>query len=193
MNIYDFDNTIYNGDSSKDFFWYCLKKNKSILLDIIPICFSLFLYLIKIIKKEKFKSSFFRFLKRIDGREYSIEFWKENEYKIKDFYRKQHKNNDIIISASPYFLIEPIAKKYNFNLIATDMNVNNGVINGKNCYGEEKVFKLNKIGIYNCDNFYSDSLSDTPCSKLAKKAFIVRNNELIPWDEYKRKNKTKLK
>lgn len=185
MNIYDFDNTIYDGDSSKDFFKFCLKKNKIILLDIIPICFMLFLYLIKVIEKEKFKSSFFRFLKRIDGNRYVIDFWKDNDCKIKDFYIKQHKKKDIIISASPYFLLEPMAKKYGFKLIATDMDIKTGIINGNNCYGEEKVRRLKEIGVTKCDEFYSDSLSDAPCSKLAKQSFIVKGDKLIPWNKYK--------
>lgn len=192
MNIYDFDNTIYNGDSSKDFFLYCLKRNKKILMDIIPICFMLFLYLIKIIEKEKFKEVFFRFLKRINGVEYVNDFWEINATKIKNFYIKQHKENDIIISASPYFLLEPIANKYKFKLIATEMDINTGHITGNNCYGEEKVKRLNELGIYECNKFYSDSLSDTPCSRLAKKSFIVKGNDLIFWNKYKINNRRKM-
>ena len=192
MNIYDFDNTIYDGDSSKDFFMYCLKRKKSIIFDIFPIFFMLILYLIKIIEKEKFKSTFFRFLKRIDGEEYVKEFWAQNNYKIKDFYVKGQKNTDIIISASPSFLLEPIAKLYNFKLIATDMDIKSGLISGHNCYGEEKVKKLKEIGINECNEFYSDSLSDSPCSKIAKKAYIVKKNKIIPWYNYKISKKEKI-
>lgn len=32
MNIYDFDETIYDSDSTKDFYFYCLKKYPKILL-----------------------------------------------------------------------------------------------------------------------------------------------------------------
>ncbi len=35
INLYDFDNTIYEGDSSTDFFFYCLKKYPKIV-KIIP-------------------------------------------------------------------------------------------------------------------------------------------------------------
>ncbi len=192
MNIYDFDNTIYDGDSSKDFFKYCLKRKKTIIFDIIPICFTMFLYLIKIVEKEKFKSSFFRFLKRIDGKTYIDDFWKINKKKIKSFYVKNHKDTDVIISASPYFLLEPIAKEYNFKLIATSMDIKNGKINGNNCYGQEKVKRLKENGISKCDCFYSDSLSDAPCSKLAKKSFIVKNDEIIPWNNYKESRKKKI-
>lgn len=194
MNIYDFDNTIYDGDSSIDFFKFCLKKEKKILLDIIPISFNLFLYLTKFIEKEKFKSAFFRFLKRIDGKKFVDDFWLENKYKIKKFYIKKHKKNDIIISASPYFLLEPIAKLYDFKLIATIMDIKSGLIIGNNCYEEEKVKRLNELGINECNEFYSDSLSDTPCSKIAKKAYIVNNDVIVPWKDYKiGKNKKIIK
>ena len=31
MNVYDFDNTIYRGESAVDLFWYYLKQDKSLL------------------------------------------------------------------------------------------------------------------------------------------------------------------
>ena len=34
MNIYDFDETIYDSDSTKDFYFYCLKKYPKILLSV---------------------------------------------------------------------------------------------------------------------------------------------------------------
>lgn len=185
MNIYDFDGTIYDGDSSIDFFKYSLSKNKKIILDIIPICFSMILYLLKFIEKEKFKSTFFRFVKRIDLDKYVDEFWKKNDYKIKSFYRKNRLKNDIIISASPSFLLQPIAKKHDFILIATEVDKNTGKLIDKNCYGSEKLERLKKNGITKCDKFYSDSLSDLPCALLAKKAYIVSKDKIISWEDYK--------
>lgn len=183
MNIYDFDGTIYDGDSSIDFFKYCLKNNKKILFDIFPICISIFLYIIKIYKKEQMKSSFFRFLKRIPVKKFVDSFWDENEYKIKSFYKKQRKTTDIVISASPEFLLKPIANKYNFTLIGTIVDIHTGKIIGRNCHGENKVDRLKKIGITKCNNFYSDSLIDTPCAKIAKNAFIVKKEKIVKWSE----------
>ena len=31
INGYDFDETIYDGDSSVDFYFFCLRKNKKVL------------------------------------------------------------------------------------------------------------------------------------------------------------------
>ena len=41
MNVFDFDGTIYNGDSSKDFFFYCLKRYPKIRKKIFPVMFRL--------------------------------------------------------------------------------------------------------------------------------------------------------
>ena len=186
MNIYDFDGTIYDGDSSVDFFKFCLKKNKKILLEFPKILLALFLYLISLKEKEYLKSSFFGFLKYIDDVDLEVNlFWKKNDYKIKSFYLNQRKKDDIIISASPEFLLKPISEKYKFKLIASNVNKKTGEFIGKNCHGYEKNVRLNKIKIYKCKNFYSDSLSDLPLKNISLNAFIVKKDKIINWDDYK--------
>ena len=32
------------------------------------------------------------------------------------------------------------------------------------------------------DKFYSDSYSDTPLAEISNKAYIVKGEELLPWD-----------
>ena len=59
MNIYDFDGTIYDGDSSIDFFKYCIHKNKKCLLILPKFLLSILLYIIKIKDKEYLKSCFY--------------------------------------------------------------------------------------------------------------------------------------
>lgn len=186
MNIYDFDKTIYINDSSVDFFKYCLKRNKKMFLLLPKMFFALILYLLKIIEKEQMKSTFFSFIKYFDDIEKTaLEFWEYKNYKLKDYYINQRNKKDIIVSASPEFLLKPVAKKYGFKLIGTIHDLKTGKIIGNNCYGKEKVERLKKEGITDCENFYSDSLSDTPASKIAKHSYIVKGESLIPWHEYK--------
>ena len=194
MNIYDFDGTIYDGDSSIDFYKYCIKVNKKCLLILPKLMLSIVLYLLKIKEKEYLKSVFFSFIKYFENIDTYVEnFWKQNSKKIKKFYIKQKKSNDIIISASPEFLLKPIAKKLKFNLIATRIDLKTGELIGKNCHGVEKVKRLNKKGINKCEKFYSDSLSDTPLSKLAKDSYIVKRDSIVPWSEYKESKIKKIK
>lgn len=192
MNIYDFDGTIYDGDSSIDFFKYCVKINKKSLLILPKFILVAILYFLKIVEKEKMKSEFFKFVKYFDNiNKVVLDFWKFKKYKLKDFYLKNKNRNDIVISASPEFLLQPVAKKYNFKLIATKVDIKTGKILGNNCHGEEKVIRLKEQKINNCDKFYSDSLSDEPLSKLAKSAYIVKGNNIIKWKNYKQSYKEK--
>lgn len=183
INIYDFDKTIYDGDSSIDFYKYCLSKNKKCLLIIPNTLIQFVLYKCGIVSKEKFKSSFFSFIKYFDNIESEAElFWNINLKKIKKFYLENRKTTDYIISASPEFLLKPISKKLNFNLIATDIDLKTGLLKGKNCYGIEKLKRLEEHGINECNEFYSDSKSDMPLRKIAKKGYIVKKNEIILWN-----------
>lgn len=192
INIYDFDDTIYDGDSSVDFFKYCLKTNKKVLFTIPSILVGFMLYMLKIKEKEYFKSKFFSFVKYFDNIESIVDnFWEDNYFKIKDFYKKEHKNTDIIISASPEFLLEPVSKKYKFKLIATKVSTKTGEFE-KNCYGEEKLKRLNELGYSTCNKFYSDSLSDLPLKNIAKNAYIIEDDNIINWDDYKESKKKKI-
>ena len=42
MNVYDFDNTLYKGESSYDFFFFCLKR-KPKMIKYIPVVLKLIL------------------------------------------------------------------------------------------------------------------------------------------------------
>ena len=90
------------------------------------------------------------------------------------------KSDDVIISASFNFIIEPLCKEIGIkNIIATKYDVREGHIIGNNYKGEEKVKQLKKMYPNNIvKEAYSDSLSDIPMLKLAKEAYLVKNNEL---------------
>ena len=55
VNVYDFDGTIYDGDSTIDFYLFCLKKKNSICRYLVKQVFYMFLYLIKVVDKTKMK------------------------------------------------------------------------------------------------------------------------------------------
>ncbi len=102
---------------------------------------------------------------------------------IKQWYLDNQKEDDVIISASPEFIVKNYCEKIGIKYVmASKVNKYTGKYDGDNCWGEEKVrrfyemFPDGKI-----DNFYSDSYSDTPLAKLANKAYIVKKNELKEW------------
>ena len=83
MNAYDFDGTIYDGDSSIDFYLFCLKKNKKVLLSFPRLTIGVILYILTIINKTKMKERIFSFLKHLKDTDlYVEEFWKDHKKKI---------------------------------------------------------------------------------------------------------------
>lgn len=183
LNVFDFDNTIYDGDSSIDFYIYVLRNNIS-LIRYLPIqMYGMLMYKLKIKSKEYFKEKYFSFLKGIKDIDLKVQdFWNKNEKKIKyNLFNK--KKNIVVISASPEFILDPICKAIGVKkLIATKVNKKTGEFLGKNCYGVEKVKRLNKeYKNYVINEFYSDSVSDKFLAEISKKSFLVNKNKVKEW------------
>lgn len=184
MNVYDFDNTIYKGDSTAHFYFFCLKRHPS-MIKYIPSLAAGFAgyYIFKKGNKTHFKEKMYRFLKCIDLEKDVNDFWDKHISNVKGWYLKQQKPDDVIISASSVFLLTTICQKLGIKyLIASPVDKKTGKYNGLNCHGEEKVrrfyeeFPNGKI-----DEFYSDSKSDTPLALIAKKAYLVKGNIISDW------------
>ena len=191
MNVYDFDKTIYDGDSTLDFYFFSLKKNP-MLIRFIPIQIIAFIkYMFGICTKLQFKEKFYSFLNGVSDVDAMVDlFWNRNQDKIKSWYLESKEESDVIISASPEFLLIPICRRIGIkHLIASEVNKKTGICEGENCYGEEKVLRFKKYFSNNkaieINKFYSYSLSDAPISLLAEKRYIVSGNDIINWDEYK--------
>ncbi len=187
MNAYDFDHCIYAGDCTIDFFRFCLKKKPKLLHFLPRQIWGLVLYAFGFIQKTAFKERFFCFLQGLDERDSLIAaFWATHKEKIYSWYLELKRENDLIISASPEFLLKPIFDLLGVkHLIASRVDPMTGCFSGENNYGAEKPRRLQEeMGIRAVDAFYSDSLSDSPMAQIAKESFIVRHGVLTPWSEF---------
>jgi len=184
VNVYDFDNTIYKGDSTLDFYFFCVKK-KPIILKYLPVQIGGYIaYKAKIVEKTIFKTKFFSFIKGIESIDKMVKlFWDYKQNNIKNWYIEKKLEDDVIISASPEFLLKEICIRLKIdNLIASDVDSKTGRFLSENCYGIEKVMRFSKEfpdGVI--DEFYSDSYSDLPMAKISKKAFIVKGELVNEW------------
>ena len=184
MNVYDFDETIYHGDSTRHFVFWCFRHHPKTLLYIPLIGYSaLRYYVFHIGTKTEFKERMYRFLTAIDGAEDVKRFWQEKSGGIKEFYKKNHRDDDVIISASPEFLLKPLGEQLRFTVIASKVDIHTGKYDGLNCYHAEKVKRFREsYPDGHIEAFYSDSYSDEPLALLADRAYIVKGEELIDWD-----------
>ena len=180
INAYDFDGTIYDGDSSVNFYKYCLKRNKKVLLASPIQLFGAILYVLKITDKTKFKERVFSFLKQIDNiDDYINAFWEENLIKIKPWYLSQHEKTDVIISASPEFLLKPLEKKLDIKVIASIVDKKTGKFLSKNCHDYEKIKRYEEQYSKKIKAFYSDSIkADKPMFQYAEEAYLVTKDKV---------------
>ncbi|MBR2444312.1 MAG: haloacid dehalogenase-like hydrolase [Clostridia bacterium] len=185
MNVYDFDGTIYGGESSCDFFFYCLKRYpKKMWKYLFKAGFYGLGYVLRLVKKIEFKQKFLSFVREFSNIESLCEdFWQVNQAKIHKWYLEQKQPTDIIISASPEFLLKPIAKMLGVGgLIASRVERRFGVFYGPNCHGKEKVRRFKEIyPDAHIDEFYSDMNSDRFMGALADKAYKVKGEKVTEW------------
>ena len=178
MNAYDFDGTIFPGDCSIGFCFWCMSRHPKLYFTFFPKAVRN-LVLCKRGKMPEYllQRKFFGYLTLIDDFDVQIErYWDKNEKKIASWYLAQKRPDDLIISASPVCVIEPIARRLGVNFIATEFDM---------MYAREKARYIIDHGFPLIENFYSDSLADTPLALCAEKAHLVTNkaSRVVDWPD----------
>ena len=186
MNVYDFDGTIYKNDSTRDFYYFLLKHYTRVIKYLPPFILVATKYALDSATKTKMKETFFRFLNTFEEgviEQIVDKFWDTHRKNIYDWYLEVKTPDDVIISASPRYILEPICNELGVDLICSEVDVRTGEYNGLNCYGEEKVKRFYaKYPNGTIDKFYSDSKSDEPLARIAKSAYKVkRNGKIVDW------------
>lgn len=184
MNVYDFDGTLYDGDSTIDFYKYCLSQKRTILKHF-PIQFKGWLgFHIGLYDHTRMKEHYYRFFRDFVIEDMAERFWDQNIDRIAPWYPERHRDDDVVISASPEFLIKAACRRIGIeNVIASPIDVRTGRPIGKNCRDHEKVRRFKEMfGDSRIDEFYSDSDADMPLARLSAKAFKVVWPDIIEWD-----------
>lgn len=186
MNVYDFDNTILRGDSTARFFAWCLLHRPGMWLDVPGQVLNGLMFVLKRREKQAFKQRMLAFLTRIGDVDAAVEaFWRENIGRVKAWYLERHRPDDVVISASPEFLIRPACEQLGItHVLGSPVDKRTGRFSGPNCHGAEKVRRFQEIWPEaQIDAFYSDSRSDAPLAALAKQAWLVKGDVLTEWNE----------
>lgn len=114
MKVFDFDNTLYHGESSIDFAIYMIRKNKKIILWLPRIFYNLARYKLCLVSRNSMEATINSFLRScftdkdelIDD---TRDFWRRNKRKLDRKMLGRIKSGDIIITAGPSFLFEAIS------------------------------------------------------------------------------------
>ncbi|MBR6220204.1 MAG: haloacid dehalogenase-like hydrolase [Clostridia bacterium] len=185
MNVFDFDNTLLRGDSSARFFAYCLARRPRMWRDIPGQAVNALLFVCKRRDKRAFKQRLFHFLTLIGDVDAAVEaFWRRNLPRLKAWYPPRHRDDDVVVSASPEFLIRPACTYLGIRcVIGSPVDKRSGTFLGPNCQGAEKVNRFRaRFPGQGIDEFFSDSHADDPLAALAKRAWLVKGERLEAWD-----------
>ena len=184
-NVYDFDKTIVYPDGGSKFISACFRRHFAMMLGHTPhILRSATRFVANAKRGEPVRGDYYHFLPDLpDWREEVRLFWQAKaDTLLKPWYLAQKKPDDIIISCSPDFLLQPLCDQLGVRLVATRIDSETGHLNGFSCYGEEKVRRLREaFGDVEIDDFYSDALADAPLARLAKRAFLVKGDKRDAW------------
>ena len=190
MNVYDFDETIFRGDSEDRFFQFMFQK-KGYFWYRLNYNVTEFLFRHKIINKTTARESDYKILKKIhkidDLHRLVEEYWDEVEQCMLPWYDSVKRPDDVIASGTPRFIMEPIVKRLGLTgLVATEMDELTGKCAGKFAVAEGKYDQfIKQYALSDIDDFYSDAYSDHFLADVAKRAFVVENCEtLVEWNEY---------
>ena len=185
MNVYDFDGTIFPSDCSIGFCIWCMNRHPRLWFTFFPKAVrNLILRKKGKMTEAQMQRKFFGYLTLVDDFDEQIQrYWDKNEKKIAPWYLAQKRPDDLIISASPTCIIEPIAKRLGVQFMATEFDREYGIYLNNMMYAKEKAKYIIDQGFPMIENFYSDSLADTPLALCAEKAHLVKDkaSTVVDW------------
>jgi len=179
MKVFDFDNTIYDGESMVDFVYFMIDKKEKLkkykgIVDKLAKLYEINLLSPSLIENviNKYKKDFDLSSNNIT--KYIDEFWESNKKKIRKEMLDKIDKEDLIITAAPDILIDPVRK-----LLKTK-NIYSSIVNIEKrelvfmCYKENKAKKFKELyGDKQIDELYTDSYADKPLMKLSKKVYLI--------------------
>lgn len=188
LALFDFDGTITTDDSLIKFIRFVMGDIKT-LSGMILLSPMLVLYKLKLIPNYKAKqwmlSYFFKGMNEKEFQKFAEEYSLKHidtmlrSKAMKEItWHKEQGHTVVVVSASIDCWIRPWCDRNGLDLIATKIEIKNGVVSGKlltkNCYGIEKTNRVQEL--YNLSDYhyiyaYGDSPGDKELLALADESF----------------------
>lgn len=184
VNVYDFDNTIYDGETLIDYILYYVRHDIKIwkyLPKLVVIAFKDMLHLFTVDEAIKAYASFLEgyYVTLDNPAENIIDFWNKNEKKIKPWYSKVKKDDDIIVSGTLDFILEEASKRVGFkNFVGSSIDSSTGKFINI-CFLENKVKLFREyFPDTEIENFYTDSMNDKAMMDISENVYLVKKDKI---------------
>ena len=185
MNVYDFDNTIYDGESCFDLFLFYIRKDPGLLRLLPKVLIAFAKY-----KRGKVTADAFlrenaalveQELRKIPHIEADMQiFWDGHMRKIKPVFAKMLRGDDWIVTAAPDFSMREVCRRLGVrNCVSSRVDL-------ETCRILHFNLRERKIDAFRAacpdaqiDAFYTDSpANDAPLIEMAEHAYVVRGNRI---------------
>lgn len=182
VDIYDFDKTVVPFDSALKYWGFCMVHNPWIIL-LLPFQFIWgMMMLTHIISVRTCKKVAFLYIRLINNEKNVKKYWDKYEKYVYDWFKPENrKRTTVLISASPDFLIEEIARRMNVDyVICTTHDRKHGIMRSEVCRHAEKVRRFREV-LPDAEvmDVYSDSIkSDRYIFALGKHDFLVTKGKI---------------
>lgn len=182
MRVFDFDNTIYNGESVFDFYLFSIRYNPAVAKYVPIVVFNLIKYKLGKTTMQDLEDAVKKYasyyLNAFDNKEEIIcAFWDKHIINIKKWYKPQP--DDVIITASFNMIMDEVCKRLGVKSCICS------IVNRDTMQVEYLNFRDNKrktfVELYKnktVDEFYTDNMVDKPMIDIAQKAYFVKGNKI---------------
>ena len=181
-DLYDFDRTVYRYDCESRFYLFCLLR-RPYILPLLPYQMLCVLFRFTLNDRLKWMTRFFCYLRFVDAHKLIERFWQREQHNIRDFFLvKNRVRPAVICSESPFFLLEPIKRMYEVDIIiGTALDMKTLRSSGKIMRGENKVDAVKTLlpdAVFH--SAYTDRPElDKPLLSLANNRFHVNKDGVI--------------
>ena len=184
MKVFDFDNTLYRGESSLDFSLYMIRRNRKILLYLPVILSNAVRYKLCLVGKEELERTINDYMKiLIRSREEILSlvdgFWASHAQRLDRRMLALIGPEDVIVTAGPSFLLNGIRDRLGTeHILSSEVDLDRREILHFN-FKDNKVTKFREIyGRQKIDCFYTDSYNDKAMMDISKRVYIVKNGKV---------------
>ena len=184
IDVYDFDGTLYDGDSTADFILFCLRRHPALLSSLAPVAWQALRALSGRGSLTQMKSALFsRMARRVDLDAEAALFWQDERTrrKLGAWFERTPRDLPIVIaSASPEFELRHAAALLgDITLIGTRCAADGSLV-GLNCKGEEKLRRIREaVGDFAVRAMYTDDAkADAPLLAAAEERYLVTHGEV---------------
>ena len=184
MNVYDFDNTIYDGESFVDLFIMVLCKDATLLRYVPTMVSGIVQYKTGTLRLEtaleQYSKPFEEYVSALSDIDALVdEFWDKHMHKIKPFYDQVRSDDDLVISASPQIVVDEVCRRLGIKrCIGTQFDRKTGKL-GRVCFRENKIAAFREAyPDAHISALYTDSMHDKPLMDISDSVYFVKGNKI---------------